>query len=139
MSCMWATVLMAVRRVPHRSAGGCICYPPAACDVSECPGESSGSGSSCSMGTRGRRSGSGSGPKILTADQLEYQLIKGDLRFMIGASKANQLSIQEHGVVASVTVEDNLFAVHARPSSIGAWRPIGFVHPQYSTLVLYMQ
>src|SRR4051794_4576009 len=52
----------------------------------------------------------------MPAAQLEDQLIECDLGLAVGAGKADQLTIQIHGVIVGSAVVDDLFAVHARAS-----------------------
>src|SRR5262249_36865762 len=62
--------------------------------------------------------------KIFTADQLEDQLIKRDLGLVIGAGEADQLTVQVHGVVASLAIVDDFFAIHTRPSFQACGAPL---------------
>lgn len=53
--------------------------------------------------------------KILPIDQLEHQLVEGDLCLLVGAGEAHKLTVQVHRKVPRLWIVDDLFLVHRRP------------------------
>jgi hypothetical protein len=85
---------------------------------------------------------SGSFAKVLTVEQLQYELIKRYLGFLVGSRKSDQFTIEKHGEVARFRIIDNFFLVHLH-SPFRAHRMTQLqarcAQEYYSTYVLILQ